>query len=289
MGFERVTLGRTGLSVTRLGVAASYGTDEAMVEEAVERGVNYLWWGALRTKKMARGIRAVARKGREDLVVVMHAVSRTPVSVSKGVEDALGRLGLDYLDVLLLGNHTRAPAPRLKEQVMRLKEQGKLRFLALSTHRRPLIPELEKDRQIDIYHLRYNAAHRGAEAEVFDHLPDDGGPGIVTFTSNRWGSLIDPARMPPGEPPPSAADCYRFVLAHPRVHVACCGPASTQELRQNLECLERGPMSDEELERMRRIGRHVYESGAPWRAQLGSIASLLVRRLRGSGRTASSG
>ncbi len=109
MGFERVTLGRTGLSVTRLGVAASYGTDEGMVEEAVERGVNYLWWGALRTKKMARGIRAVARRGREDLVVVMHAVSRKPAAISKLVEDALGQLGLDYLDVLLLAGHKRAP------------------------------------------------------------------------------------------------------------------------------------------------------------------------------------
>ena len=289
MGFERVRLGRTGLSVTRIGVAASYGTNEAMVEEAVERGVNYLWWGALRTKKMAAGIRAVARKGRDDLVVVMHAVSRKPAAISKGVENALSQLGLDYLDVLLLAGHKRAPAPRLMEHVLGLKEQGKLRFLALSTHRRPLIPELERDRQIDIYHLRYNAAHRGAEAEVFDHLPDEGGPGIVTFTSNRWGSLIDPARMPPGEPPPSPADCYRFVLAHPRVHVACCGPASTEELRQNLECLEQGPMSDEELERMRRIGRHVYESGAPWRAQLGAIAGILSRRLRGRVGTASSG
>ena len=289
MGFERVTLGRTGLSVTRLGVAASYGTDEAMVEEAVERGVNYLWWGALRTKRMARGIRAVARKGREDLVVVVHAVSRKPAGISKLVEGALGQLGLDYLDVLLLGNHSRAPAPRLMEQVMGLKEQGKLRFVALSTHKRPLIPEFEKDRQIDIHHLRYNAAHRGAETEVFDHLPDEGGPGIVSFTCNRWGSLIDPARMPQGERPPSAADCYRFVLAHPRVHVACCGPASTQELRQNLECLEQGPMGDEEMERMRRIGRHVYESGAPWRAQLGAIAGILSRRLRGRVGTASSG
>ena len=289
MGFERVTLGRTGLSVTRLGVAASYGTDEAMVEEAVGRGVNYLWWGALRTKKMARGIRAVARKGREDLVVVMHAVSRNPAAISKRVEAALGQLGLDYLDVLLLANHKRAPAPRLMEHVMGLREQGKIRFLALSTHRRPLIPEFERNRQIDIYHLRYNAAHRGAEAEVFDHLPDEAGPGIVTFASNRWGSLIDPARMPPGEAPPSAADCYRFVLAHPRVHVACCGPASMEELRQNLECLERGPMSDEELDRMRRIGGHVYESSAVWRAQLGAIAGILTRRLRGGAGSASSG
>ena len=66
MGFERITLGRTGLSVTRLGLAASYGTDEAMVEEAVARGVNYLWWGAIRTRRMARGIRAVASAVKQD-------------------------------------------------------------------------------------------------------------------------------------------------------------------------------------------------------------------------------
>ncbi len=282
MGFERVTLGRTGLSVSRLGVAASYGTDEAMVEEAVDRGVNYLWWGALRTKKMAQGIRAVARKGREDLVVVMHAVSRKPATISKQVEDALSQLGLDYLDAVLLGNVSHEPAPELIAQVSKLKEQGKLRFLALSTHVRPLIVKLERERLIDIYHVRYNAAHRGAETEVFDHLPEQGGPGMVTFTSNRWGSLIDAARMPAGEPAPSAADCCRFVLSHPRVHVACCGPANLEELRQNLECLDAGPMSDEELDRMRRIGHHVYESGAPWKAQLSSISRLVSRRVRGA-------
>jgi aryl-alcohol dehydrogenase-like predicted oxidoreductase len=280
MAFERVTLGRTGLSVTRLGIAASYGTDEAMVEEAVERGVNYLWWGALRTKKMARGIRAVARKRRKDLVIVVHAVTRKPIGVSKLVEDSLTQLGVDHVDVLLLAGHGRKPDPRLMEQVQGLKQQGRVRFLGLSSHRRLLFPELESDNEIDIYHLRYNAAHRGAEAEVFDRLPEQGGPGIVAFTSNRWGSLIDPARMPPGEPPPSPADCYRFVLSHPRVHVACCGPADAKQLRQNLECLEQGPMREEELERMRRIGRHVYESSSPWRAQLGAILGVVSRRLR---------
>jgi hypothetical protein len=63
-----------------------------MVEAAVERGVNYLWWGALRTKKMARGIKVVARKGREDLVVVVHALSRKPSTMSKLVEKSLNRL-----------------------------------------------------------------------------------------------------------------------------------------------------------------------------------------------------
>lgn len=280
MGFERVTLGRTGLSVTRLGLAASYGTDEAMVEEAVERGVNYLWWGAIRTKKMARGIRAVARRKRDDLVVVLHVVSRAPSKLSRLVRKSLDQLGLGYVDVLLLANHGRKPDPRLVEDAIRIKDEGVVRHLALSSHRRPLFPQVEEDRLIDIFHVRYNAAHRGAETEVFEHLPEQGGPGIVAFTSNRWGSLINPTWMPPGEPPPSPADCYRFVLSHPRVHVACCGPSNMEQLRQDLECLEQGPMGGEELERMRRIGSHVYERGGVWRAQLGAIMGVLSRPFR---------
>jgi len=275
MAFERVTLGRTGLSVTRLGVAASYGTDEAMVEAAVERGVNYLWWGALRTKKMARGIKAAARKKREDLVVVVHAMSRTPSAMSKLVHKSLERLGVDYLDVLLLAMHKKRPDPGLVEQAERLRDRGLIRFLALSSHHRRLFPQLEEDKGIDIFHVRYNAAHRGAEKEVFEHLPEEGGPGVVAFTCNRWGSLIDPASMPVGESPPSPADCYRFVLSHPKVHVACCGPGNMRQLEEDLECLERGPMSGEELERMRRIGAAVYDRGAPWKAQLRAMKGVL--------------
>jgi aryl-alcohol dehydrogenase-like predicted oxidoreductase len=280
MGFERVALGRTGLLVTRLGVAASYGTDEAMIEEAVARGVNYFWWGAIRTRKMARGIRTVARKGREDLVLVAHAISHRPSNLSQLVQRSLSQFGVDYLDVLLLANHTRKPHPRLIEHAHRLKDRGLIRFLALSSHDRLLFPKVEVDRQIDVFHIRYNAAHRGAEREIFDHLPEAGGPGVVTFTGNRWGSLIDPTYMPPGESPPSAADCHRFVLSHPKVHVACCGPGNMEQLRQNLECLEQGPMEGEELERMRRIGRYVYEKGSPWKPQLRAIMGVLARPFR---------
>jgi hypothetical protein len=103
---------------------------------------------------------------------------------------------------------------------------------------------------------------------------------VVAFTCNRWGSLIDPAYMPPGESPPSAADCHRFVLSHPKVHVACCGPSNMQQLRQNLECLEQGPMAGEEFERMRRIGHHVHQRGSPWRAQLRAMMGVVSRPFR---------
>jgi len=277
MGFQRVTLGRTGLSVSPIGIASSYGTNEAMVEEAVDRGVNYLYWGALRTKKMGRGIRNVVRRKRDDLVIVAHTTTRRPRTLSKVVQKSLGQLGVDHIDVLLLGWHNKRPDARLIDHVSKLKHDGLIRFSALSGHDRHLFPELEKDKLVDIFHVRYNAAHRGAEREILDHLPEQEGPGVVSFTNTRWGSLLKPANMPPGESPPSAADCYRFVLAHPKVHVAVCGPNSMEQLKEDLGALELGPMSEEELDRMRRIGDHVYKNVNPMKAQLSGIMTIRLR------------
>lgn len=277
MGWERVTLGRTGLSVCPIGIASSYGTNESMVEAAVDRGVNYLYWGALRTKKMGRGIRHVARGKRDDLVIAVHTTARSPQGLSRAVEKSLRQLGLDTFEVLLLGWHNREPSARLMDRALELKSRGRFRFLALSGHKRGLFPELEKNKDIDIFHVRYNAAHRGAEREVFDLLPEQDGPGVVSFTNTRWGSLLKPANMPPGEPAPSAADCYRFVLAHPRVHVAVCGPNSMEQLREDLQALDLGPMSRDEMDRMRRIGDHVYRNVHPLKAQLSGMMTIRLR------------
>jgi aryl-alcohol dehydrogenase-like predicted oxidoreductase len=277
MGFEKIKLGRTGLPVTRLGIGSSYGTDEAMVEEAVEHGVNYLYWGAMKTKKMAAGIKKVIRGNRDKIVIVAQAMTYSPTGMSSVVRKILKNLGVDYLDVLLLGWRNKKIPPRMIEQFHKLKNEGLVHFLAISSHKRLIFPEIEQDKQADIIHVRYNASHRGAEKEVFDRLPDEGGPGVVSFTNTRWSSLINPAYMPPGEPAPSATDCYRFVLSHPKVHLAVCGPSSLDNLRENLKALEFGPMNEEELDRMRRIGDFVYKNVSPVKAQLKSMRTIRWR------------
>lgn len=277
MGFERISLGRTGLMVTRLGIGSSYGTNADMVEEAAAHGINYFYWGALRTKRMAEGIKNVASKNRDDAVIVAHTDTRSRAGISKVVQKSLKRLGVDYLDVLLLGWHNKRPADRLIEQAAELREQGLIRFLAISGHNRRLFPKLKNDRHIDIFHIRYNAAHRGAEKEVFEYLPEKGGPGIVSFTNTSWGGLLYPRNMPPGEDTPSAADCYRFVLSHPKVHVAVCAPNSMKQLKEDLQVLERGPMSEEELERMRRTGDYVYKKANVYMDQIRAMMTIKWR------------
>ena len=55
------TLGRTGLKVGPLGVAASYGAPVEAFEEAFERGCNYFYWGSKRRSGMRKAIMNLCR------------------------------------------------------------------------------------------------------------------------------------------------------------------------------------------------------------------------------------
>jgi len=48
------------------------------------------------------------------------------------------------------------------------------------------------------------------------------------------------------------------VLSHPAVDVCMTGARNLMMMRENLETLDAGPLSPEEMERVRRIGDHVY-------------------------------
>lgn len=255
---EKVPLGRTGLRVSRLGIGSAYGVSERACRMAFDQGVNYFFWGSVRTPGMGEAIREISRSQRQELVVVLECYVRFPGWVSRSVEKGLRSLRIEQADVLLLGWYDRPPGPAMLTRVERLKEQGRFRFLGISTHQRPLFQQYIRDGHYDVFHVRYNAAHRGAEKDVFPHLPGKDAPGIVSYTNTRWGDLLNPRKMPSGISPPSAPDCYRFVLSNPSVQVAICGPKSDDEMAAGLTVLKSGPMGEQELERMRMIGDHVH-------------------------------
>jgi aryl-alcohol dehydrogenase-like predicted oxidoreductase len=110
----------------------------------------------------------------------------------------------------------------------------------------------------DIFHVRYNAAHRGAENEVFAELQDEARPAVVSYTATRGGQLLNPKKMPPREQPMRASDCYRFALSNPAVDVCMCGPKNTAQMREALGSLDLGPLNENELKRVRKIGDWVH-------------------------------
>jgi len=255
--FDRAILGSTGLRVGRLGVAASYGVPARAVESACEHGVNYLYWGSLRSAGFAEAI-CNLRSQRDRLVLVIQSFSRIAALVGWSLERALRRLRLDSADLLLLGLWNKPVSARILDAARKVQERGLVRHLALSSHSRPLLARLVARREFDVFHFRYNAVHTGAEAEIFPFLSKQNRPGMVSYTATSWKQLLNPRKVPEGERVPTAADCYRFVLSRPEVDICMTGPANAGQMDDALAAMRRGPMSETELAWMRRVGKAIH-------------------------------
>lgn len=256
-----VTLGRSGLKVGRLGISSSYGAPAAAFEEAFERGCNYFVIGSFmkgRSREMIKAIKHISARGQRDrLVICLMEYTHSHLIGRSYFYKGLKKMGLDYVDALMLGYYPRKPRKHVMDLAMGLKAKGVVGHLGLSGHNRRLFPSL-LDSPIDIFQVRYNAANSGAEQDVFPFCEGDNRPGMISFTATRWGQLLKESKMPPGEKPLTAKDCYRFVLSNPAVDVCMTGARTTEMMRENLETLDAGPLSAEEMERVRRIGDHVY-------------------------------
>ncbi|MBI2896689.1 MAG: aldo/keto reductase [Deltaproteobacteria bacterium] len=259
--WNHVTLGETGFRVSPLGLGSSYGVGTADVERAFERGINFFLWGSLRRARFGRAIARIEQSGRrQKIVVAIQTYARAATLVAPSVEIALRRLGTDYVDLLGLALWNRPPPRRILDAALRLVDSGKVRHLMISCHDRPTFERYVEEPAYGALMVRYNAAHTGAERDVFPHLVKRR-PGVIAFTATRWGTLLE-ARWNEGGPRPvRASDCYRFALASSHVDVCLAGPSNGRELDEAMEALDRGPMSTEEIEWMRRVGERAHASG----------------------------
>ena len=256
---KKILLGRTELSVSRLGIAHGYGPESSSIEKAFhEYGVNYFVMGERKNKGMVQAIKNLSPNHREDLVIAVLSYAHSAFLTERFFMRGLRDLGIEYTDVLILGYFPRRPSQRVIDGALRLKDKGMTRFIGLTSHNRKVFPELHKEGLFDCFHIRYSAAHRGAEQETFPYLKGKDRPGVVSFTATAWKRLLNPKKMPPGETPPSAVDCYRFVLSNPAVDVCMMGARSIEQMRENLKVLNQGPMTKTELARMQKIGDYVY-------------------------------
>lgn len=247
-----------GKRVHRLGLAGNYGIDEAGLAAALERGLDYVFWTP-RQGRFTRVLREALERDRERFVVATGtSFGWFPGQVRRAAERALKVLGTDYLDLFQLHwlGTTSAWTEGTVEVLLQLEQEGKVRALGTSIHDRPRAGKLAEDSPLDALMIRYNAAHPGAERDIFPHL-EKRKPAIVAYTATSWRRLLKRPRGWDG-PVPTAGDCYRFCLSNPHVDVVLTGPGSLAQLEENLAALERGPLSSEEMEWMRRFGQVVH-------------------------------
>lgn len=279
--FSPVRLGRSGLEVVPLGLASAYGATGSDVERAFERGLDFFYWGSYRTPDFGEGLRRLGARAREKMKVVIQSYARSPSSIESSLDKGLKALAFDYADVLLLGWWNLPPKESILDAAADLVRRGRARKVMVSCHHRPTFARLARDPRIDLLMIRYSAAHPGAEQEVFPYLMAPR-PGIVTYTTTSWGQLVNPSNVPAGERVPRPTDCYRFVLSNPNVGACWAGAKDAEELDAAIAALEEGPMSEDELAWMRRVGAEVREK-TKLRGRGMNVADRLVNLVSGFG------
>jgi len=263
---NQIIFGKTNQKIGRLGIAANYGLNSKGIEEAFERGCNYFLYGSILkgySNEMTKAINNIIKSGKRDKLFISsitfwHNDFLNKISIKK----ALSKIHTDYLDAVILGLYNNKPSDKIIEGLIKLKEKSIIRFIGLSTHNRKLIPYLLKIKCFDIFHIRYNAIHKGAENDIFPYLNDietNERPGIVVFTATAHRKLLNSSKIPAGFDIPSAVDCYRFVLKNPFVNVVMTAPANYQQMIENLKLLELPPMEDLEYQKLRKLGDILYK------------------------------
>ncbi len=255
---EPVVLGASGLRVSRMGIGADSNISSDALEWAFEQGVNYFYWGSRRREGMAEAIRKLAPRWRDKMIIALQTYDYTGLALEYTFLRGLKRLRIDYADVFILGMRNKPIPRRILDKALALKERGLVSHLCVSAHRRSAYRAHFAERIFDLIMVRYNAAHRGADREVFPYLAEGGGPGVICYNATRWAHLCDPRWMPDGERAPSPVDLYRYALSNPNIHMVLTAPVTFAQLKQNLAALESGPVSEEERRWLERVGDHVH-------------------------------
>ncbi len=305
---ERRILGRTGLEISHMGMGSG-GHDplgqrsgrpvdemKALIRRARELGINYFDTspGYLDSEvilgevidEFKRDEIVVSTKiplagGHSDVVEVMK-----PAAIREETKKSLSRLGLDYLDIMLIA----VAGPEFADPVIQdhlpvleqLKQEGLIRFIGSSEQTRSdgsheWLKKILPTGVIDVAMVGHNMINQSAEKSVFRFCEDEniGVLNIFTVRNLFWNAprlkevvddlaargKVDPLQVgdPPlawlldGEVTSLVEAAYRYALNTTPVTAVMCGTIEVTELEQNVLTFEKGPLAEDLTDRLHAI------------------------------------
>ena len=213
---ETVTLGRTGLEVTVMGIGCggpsragkSTGNTEAesvsVVRQGLEAGINFIDTSeAYHTEEIVG--RAIAGLDRSSLVLSTKKQARqriTPQDVQESLEASLKRLGTDYIDVYHLHAVVLEDYPYLASEIVptlhRLRDQGKIRFIGITERfgadpGHAMLQRALRDDAWDVVMVGFSILNQSARERVFARTIERDIGVLIMFAVRR--ALSRPERL----------------------------------------------------------------------------------------------
>jgi aryl-alcohol dehydrogenase-like predicted oxidoreductase len=191
----------------------------------------------------------------------------TRENLFRGLHQSLERMQTDYVDIMQLHNPPVAEteANGLVEVLKEMRQQGKVRFISISTTL-PHLPTYLNWGVFDTFQIPYSALERDHE----DWISRSAAAGIGTIirggvargeagvglgNSDRWKNFeaakLDELRGPDES---RTAFMLRYTLSHPHVHTTIVGTLHPAHLHENIAAAQKGALpADVYAEAKRRL------------------------------------
>jgi hypothetical protein len=217
-------------------------SDASVIEHAADMGINY--FDTCRNYQHGNNERLVAAglKGkRQNIYLSSKTDGGTKQAALAELDTSLRELATDHLDVWYLHEKNSPSIPdELFEAQQIARQQGKIRFMGVSTHNaKELVPYLVKKGATDVVLATFNFSMEKAVAEAMAQA-NAAGMGVVAMKVMAGGFR----RMRPGDPnidklkrEGAMLAALKWALKDPYVHTTIPGITDMDQLQENLKAM----------------------------------------------------
>lgn len=254
---EYVTLGKTGLKVSRMGLGGipiqridAEGT-KSLLYKLADQGVNYI--DTARGYTVSEEYLGYALEGiRDKFVLATKSMARTKESMAADIEKSLHNLRTDYINLYQVHNPSMEQLDQVLaaggalEALQEAKAAGKIGHIGLTAHSTEVFARALELDWVETIMFPYNIVE--SQGEELIAKCKEKNIGFIDMKPLAGGAIED------------GTLALRYVCSNPDVTVVIPGMAEIRELDENMAaCSDSTPLTEEELKKMEEV-----------RAQLGN-------------------
>ncbi len=258
---DRLSLG-SGLRVSPfcLGLVA----DPEIVVAAFDAGLNFFFVSADMHwplyEPVREGLRRLLSRGtavRDELVVAVVSYVTQPEFCYAPFYEVLEALpGLGHVDLGVIGGSYASDFMTRLAQYER--RPAGMRGIAASFHQREAAATAISHGLLDLAFVRYNAAHAGAELDLFPRVPPREERRTKLFNFKSVSGYVPPERLaelglPPEKWRPEPQDHYRFALRRPELDGVLCALDGVAQIEALSRLLSGPALTEDEAEYLKTL------------------------------------
>lgn len=231
-------LGKTGLKVSTVGFGCMITSDPTVIARAVDLGINLFDTSrGYQSGQNERMVGAALGAKRKDIILTSKVDAKDKAGALAELETSLKELNTDHLDVWHLhGKNSPADiSDDLLDAQRTAKQQGKIRFIGVSTHNLPAIVDRIIATKVDVVQPQYNFASDASYGPAIEKL-SAAGVGLVAMKvmarARGRGGAAQPQR-----PATFPAAALKWAIKNPGIATTVPSMTDMDQLQQNFRAM----------------------------------------------------